>query len=270
MAKHKPKGKVKTKLKAAVHKVKGKAHAAVQKAKKVAGKVKKAGKEAALLALFAPFAPLAIIYLKSRGVKPAKGMKALALQVHNERTKKSFGFVEGGDLFSYGLTDANEYGLLDLLGVEHAEFGIIPITPDMIMGVISFLKDIFQKIKDKKDKGEPLSENEKAIADAAPAIDAGLTDAKEKADLIVKETDKAAATVEAKGNTEAAAIVKDAGGSTEEAAAVINDAHAAPPGVTPDAPKPAAPAPGDANPSNWKIGLAVLVLVVLILMFKRK
>lgn len=170
--------------------------ATAAKAKKVIDK----GKDAAMMALFIPFAPLARIFLKRRGVAPAKDLRALALQVHNERTKKSFGLVPGGDAFDYGLTTAEEFGYLDGLGVEHANFGFIPVTPDMIMGVISFLKSVFQTIKDKKARGEKLSADEQAIADQADSIEAALGAAKDQAGSIANESESKADSILTGGN----------------------------------------------------------------------
>lgn len=159
------------------------------KIKKNASKIKEAAKLIALLHLFGPMAPLASIFLKRRGIQPAKGLKEKIVQVFNESKKKSFGLVAGGDVFDYGGSGEE---------VGPYEYGMIPVTPGMVTAVLSFLKGIFSKIKEKKDKGEKLSPDEQAIADQAPAIEKGLAEAKEKATAVAEQGEAKAKELEAK------------------------------------------------------------------------
>lgn len=157
--------------------------------KKNASKIKEGAKLIALLHLFGPMAPLAAIFLKRRGIQPAKGIKEKIVQVFNESKKKSFGLVTGGDVFDYGGTGDEE---------GPYEYGMVPITPGMITAVLSFLKGIFAKIKEKKQKGEALSPDEQAIADQAPAIEKGLDEAKAKATEVAEQGEAKAKELEAK------------------------------------------------------------------------
>lgn len=185
--------------KVAVNTSKGIKHVAektAQAAKKVATK----GGEKAALLLFAPLAVIAAIFLKRRGVKPAGDLKALALQVHNERSKKTFGYT-GPDSFDYGMTTAEEFGYIDGLGVDHRDFGLIPITPEIIIGVVSFLKGIFSSIKAKREKGEKLSEDEQKIADQAAEIDSALGAAKDAAGEVLDDHEKEADNILTGANT---------------------------------------------------------------------
>ncbi len=228
------------KAKKAVKAVTAPAKKIVQKTVQVAKNVLDKGKEAATLALFAPFAPLARTFLKRRGIAPASTLRALALQVHNERSKKSFGYG-GGDLFDYGQGGQDEFGELSHYGLEGDEGGQvaeqIPITPSMVQNIILFLKSIFDAIKKKKDAGEPLSADEQAIAEMAPQIDTNLESAVVAADTIVKQSEVDAANVVNTGTKAAAEADEKELGWFQ---------------------------------SNWKVVLAVVILVLLFIWWKTR
>jgi hypothetical protein len=213
---------------------KASANAAKTVAKKTVTAVKTVqakGQEAGAIALFAPFAPLARIFLTRRGVTPAKDLKALALQVHNEKGKRSFGLV-GSDAFDYGYTTPDEIGEYERAsGVLPELFGAVPpISPEIIISVIQFLKGIFDQIKAKKAAKQPLSKDEQAVADAAPQIEKALEDAKVTAQGIVDDANK-----------EAAGIAKD--GKDEITGGGF---------------------------LNWKTGLVLVILVALFFWFRSK
>jgi hypothetical protein len=174
-------------------------------------KLKTAGTIAALMPMFLPFVPIAIIFLKRKGVKPSLKPKELLLQVYNETKKKSFGLATNPkDSFDYGYTEG-EFGYLDELGYTENEYGFVAISATMIMGVISFLKTVFDKIKAKKEaaakaeaEGRPipddakLSPEEQKISDIAPQLEKELESAKEKAAEVDKQTQEAVAKEAAK------------------------------------------------------------------------
>jgi hypothetical protein len=215
------------KAKELAEEAKKKLQAAAQKAKDILN----AGKEKAALAMFAPFSSLAKIFLRRRGITPAGNLKDLALQVHNERTKKSFGLVQSGDAFDYGPALEGEYGEADLV---LASYGAVPITPEMVIAAITFLKGIFDTIKAKKEKGEQLSADEQAIADQAAAIQTEMAQASQAATEITQSAETKAAEVADKG-------LKDA-----------DDAN------------------GNFFEKNWKVILAVVILIALIIWFKTR
>lgn len=139
------------------------------------------GKEKALILLFLPFMLPAELFLRRKGITPAKAPRERLIQVFNETKKKSFGLVDAPkDAFDYGYTEG-EFGLIDDLGFTENEYGFIPVTPAMITTVIAFLKTIFDKIKEKKAKGETLTKEEQEVADMAPQIEKDLAEVKEKA-----------------------------------------------------------------------------------------
>lgn len=140
-------------------------------------------KEAALFTAFLPLRPIAVAYLKRRGhnvnllTKPSK----LIRLVYEEMRKKSYGLDGPQDVFDYSVEDfgwsIESFSAID----KHAEaYGFTP-TPEMITAVIQFLKNIFDKIKEKKQGGEQLSEDEQNIDAQAAQIDAELTQAKSAA-----------------------------------------------------------------------------------------
>ncbi|MCX7928986.1 MAG: hypothetical protein N2558_04905 [Patescibacteria group bacterium] len=159
-----------------------------QGAQKALDGLKKAGeaavntaKEAALLTAFMPLMPIALIYLKRRGITGLKKPSDIVRAVYQEMKKKSFGADGIRDVFDYSLEDfgysLEQFGLV----AESEEYGAIPVTPEMITAVIQFLKGIFDSIKKKKERGEPLSEDEKAIDSQAEKINQQLTEAKNAA-----------------------------------------------------------------------------------------
>ncbi|TAJ75202.1 MAG: hypothetical protein EPO42_14195 [Gallionellaceae bacterium] len=182
-----------------------------------AKKVANAGKKVATVALFLPFMPLALIFLKRRGIKPSKKPDEIITQVHNEMSKKSFGLVPGGDSFEYA-ADVHEFGYAD----EAESYGIVPVTPGMVMAVIGFLKSIFQSIKAKRAKGEALSADEQEILNQAPEIEQNLTEAKQLASEVLDSSEAQAKEIEDKGAKEATEIVKTSVGATASGGGVAS------------------------------------------------
>lgn len=137
-------------------------------------------KEAALFTAFLPLRPIAVVYLKRRGhnvnllTKPSE----LIRLVYEEMRKKSYGLDGPQDVFDYSIEDfgwsLDSFSAID----KQAESSGFTPTPEMITAVIQFLKSIFDKIKEKKQNGEPLSEDEKSIDSQAAQIDAELTKSK--------------------------------------------------------------------------------------------
>lgn len=150
-------------------------------------------KEKAMLVLFAPFAVMARIFLQRRGIKPADNLRDLVIQVYNEKNKNSFGLSDvASDAFDY-YSDPDEQGVIDVLTAQDSfNYGLIPITPEMVSIVIQFLKGVFDTIKKKKAAGVALSPDEQKIADEAPQLEADLDAAKKGAAEI---NDKAEAEV---------------------------------------------------------------------------
>jgi hypothetical protein len=177
------------------------------KAATAAKKVLKAGEKVASISLFLPLKPLAKVFLKRRGITPASKNEEMIVQVYNEITKKSFGLIEGGDSFDYS-GEAMEYGYADNFGKS---FGMIPITPEMILAVVKFLKVIFDSIKAKKAKGEKLSSEEQDVLNSAPEIEAGLSEAKDSAEQILAQSTSKAAEIEQKGADDALSILNGEG-----------------------------------------------------------
>lgn len=134
--------------------------AAAKNVKETVLKITDNGKEAAALALFLPLAPVGRAYLIKRGVQPSNDTKTLVSQIATEKAK-GFGYSQ-----SYGFVD-----------------------PATILAVVAFLKNIIDKIKDKKKKGEEMTADEKAIADKLPEIDKALGDSKAAASEILDETE---------------------------------------------------------------------------------
>lgn len=179
---------------------------ATEKVKNVGAKVKKK----AMVALFTPLIPIAKKFLKRRGITPSNDTETLIVQMFNEQTKKSFGYSPEGyevkDVFDYGYLEG-EAGMVEQLMRENgfsAEYGLndvvaaagsagitattgIPVTPEMIQAVLTFLKNTLDKIKSKKAKGEPLSADEQEIFDQSGEIESELEEAKKKAQDLVNE-----------------------------------------------------------------------------------
>lgn len=166
-------------------------------AKTSAGKVANAGKKVASIALFLPLMPVAIVFLKRRGIKPEKDPEKLILQVYNEMSKKSFGLTEQGDEFDFAGGDVMEFGYADEVEVE--SYGVVPITPQMIILVVQFLKTIFDAIKAKKAAKQPLSPDEQQMMDAAPAIEEALTEAQQAAGEVLAQSQAEAGAIENQG-----------------------------------------------------------------------
>lgn len=212
----------------------------------VAKKVIKGGQEAAAIALFIPFIPIATVFLKRRGVKPSADPRTMILQVKNEMSKKSFGYG-GGDSFDYGMTEAGEYGEMDLTtesyGLTDKALLALKLSAPMVIGIIGFLKQIFENIKAKKAKGEKLSADEQAVIDNAAKISEELEKAKAKADELLQNSKEEAEEI-VKAGSEAAKNAAE--GKDEEKtgfAAIIG---------------------------NWKIWLAVVILIALYFFLKGK
>lgn len=160
-------------------------HKVGQAGKKALDGLKRAGegviktlKEGALLTAFMPLMPIAIIYLKRRGITGLKKPSDVIKAVYQEMKKKSYGLNGPQDVFDYSVEDfgwsLDSFSVID----KQAESYGFTITPEMITAVIQFLKSIFDKIKEKKQKGEPLSEDEQSIDSQAAQIDTELTNAK--------------------------------------------------------------------------------------------
>lgn len=143
-------------------------------------------KEKAYLALFAPLTALAIVFLRRRGITPAKTAKGLILQVNAETSKKSFGLSSDVivDLFDFGPVESN-YGLTG----PAADSSELPINPGVIINTVKFLKEIFEALKKKKDSGVPLSVDEQKILDMAPEITQALIQAPGKAEALAAAGD---------------------------------------------------------------------------------
>lgn len=178
-------------------------------ASNVAQKTLQVGKKVATLSLFLPMAPIAIVFLKSRGIKPSLKPEEMILQVYNEITKKSFGFNPDDYENSFGYGGDDEFGYAD----ENRAYGVVPVTPEMIIAVISFLKAIFKKIKEKKAAKQALTADEQAVMDQAPAIEQGLTEAKEIAGEVLDDSEALAAAQREKGANDALSILNGGGGS---------------------------------------------------------
>ncbi|MEW6772931.1 MAG: hypothetical protein AB1304_02910 [Bacteroidota bacterium] len=137
-------------------------------------------KEAALFTAFLPLRPIAVAYLKRRGhnvnllTKPSE----LIRLVYEAMRKKSYGLDGPQDVFDYSIEDFGwSLDSFSAIDKQAESYGFTP-TPEMITAVIQFLKSIFDKIKEKKQNDEPLSEDEKSIDSQAAQIDAELTNAK--------------------------------------------------------------------------------------------
>ncbi|RME14240.1 MAG: hypothetical protein D6799_07280 [Bacteroidetes bacterium] len=163
------------------------ARKSLNKLKDLGEKVINTGKEAALFVAFLPLRPIAVKFLKRRGHKVSSTTKPSELirLVHQEMKKRNYSADGVTDVFDYS---AEDFGLT-VPEVEDYGFKFKP-TPDMITAVIQFLKRIFDKIKEKKQKGEPLSEDEKSIAEQAASIDAQLTEAKKSAKELLEAEKK--------------------------------------------------------------------------------
>jgi hypothetical protein len=161
------------------------ARKALNKLKDLGEKVINTGKEAALFVAFLPLRPIAVKFLKRRGHKVSSTTKPSELirLVHQEMKKRNYSADGVTDVFDYS---AEDFGLTV---PEVEDYGFTP-TPEMITAVIQFLKRIFDKIKEKKQKGEPLSEDEKSIAEQAASIDAQLTEAKKSAKELLEAEKK--------------------------------------------------------------------------------
>lgn len=201
-------------------KVAGAAKKVAAVAGNAAKKVANAGKKAATIALFLPFMPVALIFLKRRGIKPSKKPAEVIVQVHNEMSKKSFGMVPGGDSFEYA-ADVSDFGYAD----EQESYGLVPVTPGMIMAVIGFLKSIFQSIKNKKAKGEALSAEEQEIMNDAPEIEQNLSEAQDLAADVLDKSEAQAAAIESKGISQAVDIVEGAKSGSGDAADIAAQAE---------------------------------------------
>lgn len=169
------------KLKDFFHKVGQAGKKALDGLKKVGETAVKTLKEGALLTAFMPLMPIAIIYLKRRGVTGLKKPSDVIKAVYQEMKKKSYGLNGPQDVFDYSIEDfgwsLDSFSAID----KQAESYGFTLTPEMITAVIQFLKSIFDKIKEKKQKGEQLSEDEQNIDAQAAQIDAELTQAKSAA-----------------------------------------------------------------------------------------
>lgn len=158
------------------------------------------GREAAALALFGPFAPIAQKYVQRRGIAPAKTSRGLVKQVFAISRAKHFGLADDAipDAFDVRMDDNSiqSFGLVDEAGANldgaaaDAEGG--EVSPIMIQGVIQFLISIFQAIKAKQAAGQPLSEDEKKVADLASKIDEAVSDSKEIAEGVDAESENEA------------------------------------------------------------------------------
>jgi predicted PurR-regulated permease PerM len=158
-----------------------------------AKKVVQVGQKVATLSLFLPMIPIALVFLKTRGIKPAKKPEDILAQVYNEISKKSFGYADHSDSFGF-VSDENEQGYVE----ENESYGFV-VTAAMVIAVIGFLKAIFEKIKAKKAAKQALSADEQEIMDQAPEIEAGLTEAKEVAGSVLDDAEAQAAAIEQKG-----------------------------------------------------------------------
>lgn len=176
---------------------------AVTKVKAVGSTVKNKATEVAMLALFIPFRGVAEKFLTRRGIKPSTDLKGLVLQVRNEMGKSSFAYVPGGDVFSFGYSQPGELGYFGYSS-EELGYGLVPGAPVptpsptpssvmsekfsevMVKAVIEFLKTMYDTIKKKSATGQPLSADEKEIADQAAQIDAAIKQAQAQAQNIVE------------------------------------------------------------------------------------
>lgn len=166
------------------------ARKALNKLKDLGEKAINTGKEAALFVAFLPLRPLAVTFLKRRGYNVSLKTKPSELirLVHQEMKKRNYSADGVTDVFDYS---AEDFGLT----VPEVEDYGFTITPEMVTAAIQFLKNIFDKIKDKKQKGEPLSEDEKSIAEQAARIETQLTEAKESAKELLEAEKKGAANI---------------------------------------------------------------------------
>lgn len=177
------------------------------------------GENAAAVALFIPFVPLAQIYLRRRGITPAKTPKGLLVQVKQQKGKGAgYGYIGVGDSFDVVDTrDSRGYGLDDAGGAdispEAADSSTSPVSASMVMEMIQFLKSIFDSIKKKKDSGQTLTPDEQAIADMAPTIDQNVTQATQQANTIIDQSQVAAANIAQQGTN--AAAVHEANGQAQ-------------------------------------------------------
>lgn len=145
-------------------------------------------KEAAIFTAFIPLMPLAILYLKRRGITGLKKPSDVVKAVYQEMKKKSYGMEGPADLFDYSFED---FGYsLEEFGLTKAEDYGFAVTPEMVTAVIQFLKGIFDSIKKKKESGEKLSPDEQAIAEQAQDIDAKLSEAKAAAQEMLAAENK--------------------------------------------------------------------------------
>jgi len=141
--------------------------------------VKDDAKIASLLLLFMPMVPLAVLFLKRKGVTPATTPKALLMQVYNEMSKNNFGLTSSSkDAFDY--VSVKKSGFFAEFGLTESEAASL-ITPDQIELVLKFLRTILDTIKRKKETGAPLSPEETAAASLIPTIDAEYKEATEAA-----------------------------------------------------------------------------------------
>lgn len=183
----------------------------VEAAKKVATaaantakKVVNGADKAASIVLFAPLRPLAVIFLKRKGITPGKTNEEIIAQVYNQISKKSFGYA-GPDLFDFE-ADPSE--------ADSFTYGFA-LTSEIVVSVITFLSTIFASIKAKKASGEPLSKEESDVLDNAPAIEKGLSDAAAAAKEIVGDAAVKADEIQEKGAADALGIISGEGGMSK-------------------------------------------------------
>lgn len=185
--------KIAQRVKAKIQDIKKSVQKAGGNAKDKAKNLLKRTQAAAAMALFNPFATIAVKYLQRRGVTPAKTNKGLVRQLRAVAASRNFGLADGQapDSFDVRFPESvvSNYGLADDVGTMDpaaADAADIP-SPAMVQMVIQFLVSIFKAIKAKKEAGQPLSEDEQKIADLSSKIDEAIEESKEEAEAIDKE-----------------------------------------------------------------------------------
>lgn len=158
-----------------------------------ANSVKNAAIKVASLTVFIPMIPVAKIFLKKNNIVPASKNDEILLQVYNLMNKKNFGYASEPDSFDI-VHAAYQNGSG---GVE--SFGLIPITPEMILMVVQFLKSVFDTIKAKKAAKQALTPDEQAVMDKAPEIESALADAQASAAATLAAADEKAKKIEQDG-----------------------------------------------------------------------
>lgn len=118
-----------------------------------------------------PFKPLMQKLLKKKGIKPEKKIKELALQFHEHIVKKrTFDFN-----YEYKETHS-----------------VAPAVAVIVPSILRFLKSFIKSSKEKKEKGEPLSDVEEVLLEESEKIEKEAEKIKEeKEEEEKKEAEKA-------------------------------------------------------------------------------